>query len=719
MALINQTAEEDFDLLKEFTGYYSPANGLNSVVNRLPSAKVLALKNQRLLSWAVEKVMVEAVIERRGYYADDDMWPGPAETLRRFVIYNPGIETLKAMIAVFPLEAMRNHLNWLVNHIPKGSNTRDTRRDIAEFMLVTLRMGDLPDHRYGSKEIGDFLNAVIPSIDRNQPNRSDRNDTVLAFARFSRMLANIQRVLSELPLHELTTQIALWRTACGKKEFLNAANFREMGERLDQMVLDYFFAACKLPVRLQRKIRATYADPESVLRKDNLFLTLMGYYFFQTEIGKEIVIRYLAALVKDKKLKKEGLKPGRAVASLKIGGEQLSGQFLEILHSILEHLGVEKSGEIENDRLKAVVQNIEITLRLGKPIPVDRLDGWKKEIGALEVNADYPHIGEILHNIDQIAKTQAGGGSRQVETADFELTISDSLADIALAGEYPLRTCQRLSAAGDFNSDGEPVARALHPSIFVANLRNTATGEIVGRTILENSRSGRRPPGKFLLLVERRYLVGDVSRHDFDLLLLRQLVNQEGVDDVVFANATVNGAVMGVVGVGNLPGGIYRDTFRSGKKYETHLAIDITKLKAIWARNPQFDPLNPESDPNPDIIGGEGDTEDHEPMIDELSEKKAGPPPAALRPVFPGTLSAGVVPDPVIASGMNSGPLATGLELYSGGMAAPWCAPLIPSVNLSVPLGAIVATAPAFTPVFAPIFEAQPFMPVMAFSVPL
>ncbi|MBI2340300.1 MAG: pentapeptide repeat-containing protein, partial [Deltaproteobacteria bacterium] len=71
--------------------------------------------------------------------------------------------------------------------------------------------------------------------------------------------------------------------------------------------------------------------------------------------------------------------------------------------------------------------------------------------------------------------------------------------------------------------------------------------------------------------------------------------------------------------------------------------------------------------------------------------------------------------DPVIASGMNRNPLATGLGLYSGGMATPWCSPLAPLVNLSVLPASISAAAMAFSPVAVPVGGVPAFAPVPVF----
>ncbi|MBU0505336.1 hypothetical protein KJ708_05015, partial [bacterium] len=475
---------------------------------------------------------------------------------------------------------------WAHSHAARAlAQDEETREDVAmqaELLAEeALRLStDGHDHYRELKKLGyqfssfeefkekyqvlkNLFNVFVKCINRNLPSREAQQDTALAFIEFCRIMSNFATLLPELEIDVLLSQLQIMKKERGQKEFLLAADIRAFTEQLKQIALERFFEKSSLSEKTQQTIRSAISDPNNPLSDIRLLNQIIAYHGFQTEKGQQAVEELLESLTVEQKRKK-GIRPDQADVKVSYTENYLPEQYLEILNSLFEHLGVSSVSEISQADLQDIIDEIETALRKGEAIDAYEVKAWKDAILSLKDKLIRYNIDEVLFDLDKLIAISEQPVERTVK--DYNFFITGDLISVLKAGEEPQRTCQRISSAGAYNSNGQPVYRALHPHVSMAGLKDPVTGKIVARVILEYVEPG-------IVLVERHYLGSHVTRMQFDQLLLTMLSKNRNIKSVVFAdNPIIGEGSKHVVSVGKLPEDYYRDTYRSDRDY---MAVNI------------------------------------------------------------------------------------------------------------------------------------------------
>jgi hypothetical protein len=442
---------------------------------------------------------------------------------------------------------------------------------IGDYEVLTTfgyDFNDYAEYEVQRDSIGQFYRMLTSGICRDLPGIVEQQDLALVFVEFGRVLSNFYRILLQIGVESFVEQLRSMRQERGKKEFLLSEDIRAFTVQIKLLAIDHFFETCSLSQEMQQKIKGKIQDPKHCLSDEVLLSQLMSYHGFQAVDGKKAVEDFLVALVEREKHKK-GIMPIQERITMTHTQSVLSEDYLEIYNSMLEHLGVDSTNDISNEDLKDIIQEVESALRKGQKISPAEVASWKEALEAQKLEFRDFDIDEVLVDLDKIYVVNQA--PEKQEDKEYDFFVTGDLVAILKAGEEPIRTCQRISSAGRYNINGEPVKRALHSNVSMAGLKDPKTGRIVARVVLEFVEPG-------IVLVERLYKSKEVSRQDFNIWLLRMLLRSKDVKQVVFADRfSVKEATSSVV-VGDLPTGYYRDTFRSNATYH---GVNIMKGASV------------------------------------------------------------------------------------------------------------------------------------------
>jgi len=158
LEVINKTPAEEVSRLIEFMGCVEEdvvgeatvIVNLNTILRKVTGRRVLAIQNVVFLQEVIRRTH-GCVQRQQGLMKDPDSELSSGfeqledplsllDGLRQILSYHPTPEVLRAMMTADAQSGTQNHLIWVLKNIPKGSQTRDARRFLADYLLLRTRL---------------------------------------------------------------------------------------------------------------------------------------------------------------------------------------------------------------------------------------------------------------------------------------------------------------------------------------------------------------------------------------------------------------------------------------------------------------------------------------------------------------------------------------------------------------------------------------------------
>jgi hypothetical protein len=668
LRLVNETTPAEMPLLEEFLeGNFVI---INQVLDSYDKPKLFVIKNQPVLEKIILQYLDDYQYDEQKYDFFRKIRDGEfLEGLQFLIINHPSIDNVKILNKhISSSDKLFNHINWVLHKIPKGSNTRDQRRYLANYLLLVLLLGKINDHqekmlkdleemRLGEenrmgmegyapavidsrnaqallfiesiknakqKNILGLLEKIVNFLETKYDSREIENETALAFCELARLITAISSMLYYVDLSAVHQLLDNWKKETKNKHYIDKQKLRQIKEVIQANLLNYYLRELALDADDRQKLNEyVNLHPEAI--EEGFILKIFNYYSFQDQTGKELVRTYLHKLANGLSEKEDfssvelaqGLifymrdeRKGRKgtnqyawpekVQYVQLRQEDLRRKFVNVWNDIKTHLRLNKLDEIEDMEIRGLLGEVEKKLYLGEKIELAVLNDWQEKIKVFLKKAFPVGLAEVLVNIEQLKKIQSQQDNE--EEYRIELNITDSVRQLLEAGEFPYRTCQRITDETLFNQSGQPLRRAVHQNFYLLNATMRLGGEpsICARAILERTNVitqvnvGPTEQKKIdhAILVERRYVLGGINTLEFDLQILKMVARRKNIKYVILAGYTAEKNIAErfrkLVGVGYLPENVYRDTFRADSAY---YAIDLNKLRKKWQVEPAYNPL--------------------------------------------------------------------------------------------------------------------------------
>ncbi|MFC1517356.1 hypothetical protein ACFL5G_02240 [Candidatus Margulisiibacteriota bacterium] len=570
-------------------------------IENYPGKKVLCINNEQFLAELIKRLpeFIEDHLRVLIIHDVNDIlyfW----SLLDSFVRYLPTRNVIKNMAGIITDQNMINPLRWIVNNIPKHKNARDCRRSVGNLINMINVHELLEVHGPALLEsievretyIGDelteeeieeaniklqkekkivennkpryvlsLLSQLLGYLDTSQINEG--GETALAFVGFAETFGNIADVIFELDLGPIESYLKEVYAEKGLKHCIGCKELIKINKLLVQEAFKFFFKDIQMPAKIKQALKKAYLEKDSIFSRDKFLITILKYYFFQKDRGKELVIELLEILLKNGPKKENNFSTQEyKFYHTQLPKEDLKTKFVGIYQDILAHLGVKDINDVQNITVKGTLQDIKSTLLLGKEVPLEKLEKWTGLFQKKELMKDFPNVQEVLVNFEQIQKVQEKQNVKGAIRIPMIMEISSDMIDILNSGIEPLRTCQRITTETGVNKNGEPIQRAIDPRFYLARVRKEDGGEIVGRAILEQIPT---EDGKQVFLLERRYLTS-ISDKDFVGAVFRAIFDD--IDILIPANGAeyLPGHKKIALELSQLSEGVYRDSFYAGQK---------------------------------------------------------------------------------------------------------------------------------------------------------
>lgn len=567
-----------------------------------------------------------------------ELSPGAPQYKRKKSALPPG--------ARIPLLSDRevNALGWIINNSPKNDKTRDQRRWLHKFVLdlVERRIQREED------EVSLLMSALLVDMQTNEPSREKNVATVLAFLHFSLFFETLTKELQRKVYKKLHEKVEEWgslepvttvkkrgrkkeekKKAPRKKLYLVAQHYQELKQILMEALLDNIYVSSQtLTSDEKQMLREHVRKYPEAWQNDGFLILMVRYRHFQDEEGKAVVEKFLKMLsqseVRDGHFvnlprynwAESGLKEwfgAPLIEKFQKGAEvpyaeekngtNLKSRFSDIWHDILVHLGLHEVPE-ENWREKLEAKwkssqsdlqefenfwnlfgEIQQALEGGEKVESSKIQGWKKQWSAWQMERKIHGAGEVLVNLDQIAVVQQMDAK---QLGKLRFVVTEDPVEFIRSGERPYNTCQRCVEPTGQNGHGTPVNRPRQGHFLLAQVRDQE-GEVLARSILEIARSQEWDgTSKKVLLVERIYQKGVISTKSFQRHILDWVLQDKEISYVVFSGGGGEPRAMKSIEVELLPsdGKIYRDTLWSSRMQ----AVDMEVYRKL--AQPKLNPMD-------------------------------------------------------------------------------------------------------------------------------
>lgn len=466
-----------------------------------------------------------------------------------------------------------------------------------------------------------LLEKIVNFLETKYDSKEIENETALAFCDLARLLTAISSMLYYVDLSAAHQILDNWKKETKNKHYLDKDRLRQLKKVIQDSLLNYYLTELDLSPDDRQKLNE-YVGLHQEAIEEGYILKIFNYYSFQDQAGKELVKNYLHKLAHGLS-EKEDFTPLELAQGLllqmrdeqkEIRGiskyvwkeklqyvqrrqEDLRRKFVNVWNDIKVHLRINKLDEINNPELRELLAEVERKLYLGAEIPLAVLNDWQEKLNVILKKAAPLGSAEVLVNIEQLKKIQSQKNIE--EEYRIELSITDSVRQLLEAGEFPYRTCQRITDETLFNQSGQPLRRAMHQNFYLLNATTQLGGEssICARAILErvevatqvNAGSAEQRKIDHALLVERRYALGSINTVELDFQILKLIAQNKNIKYVLLAGHTAENNIAErfkkLVEVNYLPEKVYRDTFRPNAGY---YAVDLNKLRKKWQVDPAY-----------------------------------------------------------------------------------------------------------------------------------